>query len=63
ERADQAKLVFHKYGNRYFLAQVCVPGYQAWEVMKSKEERSLEREMRLVKNLKPERITVAARTD
>jgi hypothetical protein len=63
ERADQGKLVFHKYGNRYFLAQVCVPGYQAWEVMKSKEERSLEREMRLVKNFKPERVTVSATTD
>ena len=63
ERTDQGKLVFHKYGNRYFLAQVCIPGYQAWEVMKSKEERSLEREMRLVKNFKPERVIVGASTD
>jgi hypothetical protein len=31
--------------------------------MKSKEERSLEREMRLVKNFKPERVTVSATTD
>ena len=60
ERTNDAKLVFHKYGNRYFLAQVCTPGYEAWEVMKSKEERSLERDTRLVKNFKPERVMVAA---
>ena len=60
ERSNQGKLVFHKYGNRYFLAQVCVPGYEAWEIMKSKEEKSLERDMRLVKNFTPERVTVMA---
>jgi hypothetical protein len=60
---DKGKLVFHKYGNRYFLAQICIPGYQAWEVMKSKEEKSLERDMRLVKNFKPERVTVAVTTE
>jgi hypothetical protein len=60
ERSNQGKLVFHKYGNRYFLAQVCVPGYEAWEMMKSKEEKSLERDMRLVKNFAPERVTVMA---
>lgn len=59
-RSQQGKLVFHKYGNRYFLTQICTPGYEAWEVMKSKEERSLERDMRLVKNFKPERVIVAA---
>ena len=61
--SDQGKLVFHKYGNRYFLAQICIPGFQAWEVMKSKEERSLERDTRLVKNLKPEQVIVAANID
>ena len=55
----QAKMVFHKYGNRYFLAEVWIPAYHAWEVMKSKEERSIERDMRLVKNFKPERVIVA----
>jgi hypothetical protein len=58
--SDQCKLVFHKYGNRYYLAQIWIPGYHAWEVMKSKEERSLEREMRLVKNFKPALVTLAA---
>ena len=60
ETTDQGKLVFHKYGNRYFLAQISVPGYEPWQIMKSKEERSLERDMRLVKNFKPESVTVVA---
>lgn len=60
EKANQCKLVFHKYGDRYFLAQIQIAGYEAWEVAKSKEERSLERGMRLVKNFKPARIVVAA---
>lgn len=63
ERANQGKLVFHKYGDRYFLAQICIPGFQTWEVMKSKEERSLYRDMRLVKNFTPERVVVAAAID
>lgn len=60
ERTNQGKLVFHKYGNRYFLAQVCVPGYETWQIMKSKEEKSLERDNRLVKNFAPDRVTVVA---
>jgi hypothetical protein len=60
DETDQCKLVFHRYGNRYFLAQIWIAGYQAWEVKKSKQERSLERELRLVKNFKPEVVTLAA---
>lgn len=60
DNSDQCKLVFHRYGNRYYLAQIWIPGYQAWEVMKSKGERSLEREMRLVKNFKPALVILAA---
>ena len=56
----QCKLVFHRYGNRYYLAQIWIPGYPAWEVMKSKQEQSIEREMRLAKNFKPELIILAA---
>ena len=59
-RTNQCKLVFHQYGTRYFLAEIWRAGYQPWEVMKSKEERSLERNMRLVKNFKPEQVIVAA---
>lgn len=62
-RTNQGKLVFHKYGNRYFLAEICVPGNQTWQVIKSKEERSLERDMRLVKNFKPERVIVGTNVD
>jgi hypothetical protein len=62
-RTAQGKLVFHKYGNRYFLAEICVPGAQAWRVTMSKEERSLERDVRLVKNFKPERVIVATKVD
>ena len=63
DRTDQGKLVFHKYGNRYFLAQIWIPGYEAWEVVKSKEERSLERDTRLVKNFKPAQVIVATAID
>ena len=59
-RTNQCKLVFHQYGNRYYLAEIWIAGYQPWEVMKSKEERSRERDMRLVKNFQPERVVVAA---
>jgi len=61
DTSDQCKLVFHKFGNRYYLAQIWTPGYKAWEVVKSKEERSLEREMRTVKNFKQEPVVLAAR--
>lgn len=60
EDSDQCKLVFHKYGNRYFLAQIWMTGYPAWEVKKSKQERSIEWEMRLVKNFKPEVVILTA---
>ena len=59
--SDQCKLVFHRYGNRYFLAQIWMTGYPAWEVTKSKQERSIEWEMRLVKNSKPELVILAAK--
>lgn len=58
--SDQCKLVFRKYGTRYYLAEIHIPGYKAWEVMKSKEERSLEREMRVVKNFQASQVVAAA---
>ena len=63
ETTNQCKLVFNKYGNRYFLAQIWIPGYQPWKITKSKAERSLEREMRLGKNFKPSQVIVAATTE
>jgi hypothetical protein len=60
DNPNQCKLVFRRYGSRYYLAQIWIPGYKAWEVMKSKEERSLEREMRVVKNFKASQVVAAA---
>jgi hypothetical protein len=57
---ERGKLVFHKYGNRYYLAQVWIPGYKAVELTKSKSERALERETMLSKNSTPELLTVMA---
>lgn len=60
--SDPAKLVFRKYGNQYFLAEVWLPGLRVWEVMKSRSERALEREIRLARNSKPELVTIYADT-
>jgi hypothetical protein len=62
DTSDQAKLIFRKYGDRYFLAQVWISGSQAWQVVKSSSERAIEREMRLAKNSKPELVTLLAAT-
>ena len=41
-----AKLVFHRYGSTYFLAQAWMPGKSAGcELSKTKQERALEREL------------------
>jgi hypothetical protein len=56
---DRGKLVFRKYGNHYYLAQVWIPGYNGLELNKSKSERA-EREMMLSKNSTPELVTVMA---
>jgi hypothetical protein len=58
DASNEAKLVFHKYGDRYYLAQIWVPGYKAWEVEKSKSEKALQREARLAQNTKPEVVTI-----
>ena len=48
---DNARLVFHRYGNRYYLAQVWISGDSGGQLFKSRSERALEREMRrLAKN-------------
>jgi dienelactone hydrolase len=66
DSSDKAKLVFRKYGDRYYLAQIWIPGYRAWEINKSRSERALEREMRATKHVAktydPELVTVAAVT-
>jgi len=45
-RADKSKLVFHRYGNRYFLTEVWNAGEKdGRQLMKSKEEKAIEREL------------------
>ncbi len=40
---QQAKLVFHRYGQRYFLSEVWTPGEgTGWQLQKSGEERAIE---------------------
>ena len=63
ETTNQCKLVFNKYGNRYFLAEIWIPGYQPWQITKSKAERSLEHELGLGRNFKPSKVIVAATTE
>ena len=44
--AESSKLVFHKYGNRYFLAEIWTAGEPGGQkLMKSREEKALEREL------------------
>ena len=55
-----AKLVFRRYGNRYYLTQVWIPGYNGMEFQKSKTERALERETMVSKNSTTELVTIMA---
>ncbi len=43
-QSDQASLVFHRYGNRYFLSQILTPGVgMSFQVPESKVEREASR--------------------
>ena len=62
DASDKAKLVFRKYGDRYYLAQVWIAGFKPWELMKSSSERN---EGVVAKNsrsgkFKPEVVSVVA---
>ena len=60
DNSERAELVFTRYGDRYFLAQVWIQGYGGWEVIKSSSEKALERETRVASDAKPELVTVLA---
>lgn len=60
--SDRAKLIFRRYGNQYFLAEVWIRSNSGWEIAKSRSERAIEREMRQARNSKPELVTVLAET-
>ena len=43
---EKSKLVFHRYGQRYFLSEVWAPGQQTGrQLVKSAEERSVEKQL------------------
>ncbi|MCM3905177.1 MAG: hypothetical protein ND866_26070 [Pyrinomonadaceae bacterium] len=43
---ERAKLVFHRYGQRYFLSEIWTPGEQTGrQLLKSAEERALENQL------------------
>ncbi|HYL13596.1 MAG TPA: hypothetical protein VEV41_11205 [Terriglobales bacterium] len=56
--AEQSKLVFHRYGNRYFLSQIWIQGSEVGrELPKSRLEKE---EMIRAANRAPETVVVAA---
>jgi hypothetical protein len=57
---SQGKLVFLKYGNRYHLTQIWIPGCDPLELNKSKKERALERDTLLSKASTPQLVTIMA---
>lgn len=60
EPAEHSKLVFQRYGDRLYLSQIWLTGERTGrEMIKSKEQRALGREMAL-RNEKPETVTIAA---
>lgn len=62
---DETVLIFHRYGERYFLSQIWASGSTEGRALhKSSEERAIQREMKnarpreLAKNLKPETVII-----
>jgi hypothetical protein len=55
------KMVFHRYGDEYFLSQIFLGSTTGAQLHKSKAERKAEKNMRLAKNdAKPEVVEVIA---
>ena len=52
-KTDHAKLVFHRYGDRYFLAEVWSSYNEGRELYISKEERGLQKEASRIASGKP----------
>lgn len=53
--AKHAKLVFHRYGQRYFLAEVWTTEDDGRELMKSRQERAIQKELSRIASSKPAR--------
>lgn len=58
--AAEVKLVFNKYGDRYFLSQVFTGEY-VYRLAKSRQERELVTSWLVTKKIRPETIVIAAR--
>ena len=52
-KSDQAKLVFHRYGQRYFLAEVWTTEADGRQLMKSRQERAIQKELSSIALSKP----------
>ena len=52
-KASNAKLVFHRYGQRYFLAEVWSTNTDGRELMASRQERAIQKEMSRIASIKP----------
>jgi len=55
---DQPQLVFHKYGDQYFLREIRLAGNTGFSLPESKQERQVEE--RVADRSTPERIVVLA---
>ena len=51
--AKHAKLVFHRYGQKYFLAQVWSTSDDGRELVKSRQERAIQKENSRIASSKP----------
>jgi hypothetical protein len=60
---DDARLLFHRYGRRYFLVQAWAGGNTGLQLPMTHSERSVVRELTRMKPIKakPETIVLAAR--
>lgn len=60
ENQEESRLIFNRYGERYFLSQVWTAGDNIGRKLRmTKQERSLEREL-AKRNAKPELVAVVA---
>jgi hypothetical protein len=54
-KANHAKLVFHRYDQRYFLAEVWSTNNDGRELMTSRQERAIQKELSRIASSKPSR--------
>jgi hypothetical protein len=65
-KASHAKLVFHRYGERYFLAQVWTSSNDGRELLTSKQEQAIQKDLSRIGSNKPasrayETVEISAR--